>query len=78
MVCWGENNDGECDVPDILKSSTSGCVWVGCFARMSFALRSNGELWGWGNTDEPTYNFIGFTSGTIFNPDDPILIGRSV
>ena len=78
VVCWGENNDGECDVPDILKSSTSGCVWVGCFARMSFALRSNGELWGWGNTDEPTYNFIGFTSGTIFNPDNPILIGRSV
>ncbi len=75
VVCWGENNDGECDVPSILKNPiTSKCVWVCALSRMSFALRDNGDLIGWGNTDEAAFGFKGFTPGSVFNPGEPILL----
>jgi alpha-tubulin suppressor-like RCC1 family protein len=75
VVCWGENNDGECNVPSILKNpTTSNCGWVCAFKRISFALRNNGDLIGWGNTDEAFFGFKGFTSGSVFNPGEPILL----
>jgi len=50
VACWGENNDGECNVPPNLTD----VVWVGASYRMSFALKSDGTLIGWGGLD----NFI--------------------
>jgi alpha-tubulin suppressor-like RCC1 family protein len=44
VVCWGENTEGECNVPTDLGQ----CLWIDAGARFTLALKRNGELWAWG------------------------------
>jgi alpha-tubulin suppressor-like RCC1 family protein len=62
VACWGENNDGECNVPPNLTD----VVWVGASYRISFALKSDGTLIAWGGLD----NFIK-NPGLGVNPPAP-------
>jgi len=75
VVCWGENNDGECAVPNVLTipNPSNPCVYVFAQRRMSFALQQNGDLWGWGNTTERKFGYRGFTSGQKFNTEKIII-----
>jgi hypothetical protein len=52
VVCWGENSNGECNVPTELSSPTSPLdevVWVGAGRRCTLARTKSGKLIGWGD-----------------------------